>query len=218
MAYKDIVPVGTGLIICATSFALGVIYANLPYDYFTLWTFDPNGIERSVAHYSAWANAPMRVHHILHVVALLGLSGCFIKLYKPHPEIKYFEYGTLGLMMVAIVIYLTNLRIGVNSALTGLWGDVDMATGINVMAASQFMMVVALFGVLILQGGLYYAEWYDKKIQHEFLEKERARADARAEAAADAETKEVPSATASGAEPKKTEVKKTEKKKSKKKA
>lgn len=175
MAYKDLVPVGSTLIVCAASFGLGAIYGNLPYDYYTLWTHDVAAIERSVAHYSAWANAPMRVHHMLHVVIAVGLVGCFIKLFKPHPDTKYFEYGTLGLMMLAVVIYLTNLRIGANSALTGVWGDVDAATGINVVAASQFMMVVALFGVLILQGGLYYAEWYEKKIQAEFVAEEAAK-------------------------------------------
>lgn len=174
MAYKDLVPVGTGLIIAATSFGLGVVYSNLPYDYFTLWKHDPEGFTRSLAHYTNWANAPRRVHHIFHFVMFLGLSGCFIKLYKPSDDVKYFEYGTLGLMMVGIIIYLTNLRIGVNSCLTGQWGEVDQKTGINVMAASQFLIVIALTGVLILQAGLYYAEWYDAKIKREFLAKEAA--------------------------------------------
>lgn len=176
MAYKDLVPVGTGLIIAATSFGLGVVYSNSAYDYNTLWKYDAEGFTRSLAHYSNWANAPMRIHHILHVVMFLGLSGCFIKLYKPLDDSKYFEYGTLGLMMVGIVIYLTNLRIGVNSCITGQWGEVDQNTGINVMAASQFLIVIALLGVLILQAGLYYAEWYDEKIKREFLEKEAAEA------------------------------------------
>lgn len=176
MAYKDLVPVGTGLIIAATSFGLGVVYSNTAYDYNTLWRYDAEGFARSLAHYSNWANAPMRIHYILHAVMFLGLSGCFIKLYKPLDDAKYFEYGTLGLMMAGIVIYLTNLRIGVNSCITGQWGEVDQNTGINVMAASQFLIVVALVGVLILQGGLYYAEWYDAKIKREFLEKEAAEA------------------------------------------
>lgn len=183
MAYQDLVPIGTVLIFSATSFGLGAIYGNLPYDFYTLWRYDDNGFANSLAHYTAWANAPMRVHYILHVVIFLGLAGCFIKLYKPHPEVVYFEYATLGLMMVGIVIYLTNLRIGINSALVGDWGDVDMPTGINVIAASQFMMVIALVGVLFLQGGLYYAEWYEKKIQKEFITKENKKPTAAAAAA-----------------------------------
>lgn len=178
MAYKDIVPVGTGLIISATSFGLGVIYSNLPYDFGTLWNYDPTGkaFEKSLAHYTTWAEAPMFVHHILHFVFFLGLVGCFIKLYKPIEDAKYFEYGTLGLVMISIIIYLTNLRVGINSCSSGDWGEVDMPTGINVMAASQVMMIVALIGVLVLQGGLYYASWYDEKLKKEFFEQEAAEA------------------------------------------
>lgn len=204
MAYSDLVPVGTALIISATSFGLGVIYSNLPYDFFTLWRGSDEGFARSMAHYQAWGNSPMRVHHILHVVCVLGLIGCFIKLYKPHPDVKYFEYGTLGLMMVGIVIYLTNMRIGVNSCISGEWGDVDYRTGINVMAASQFMAVVALGGVLVLQGGLYYAEWYETKIRREFLEEEAAKEKKAGEAAAGV----AEGAEASGVEVKKTKAKK----------
>lgn len=184
MAYKDLVPVGTALITCATSFGLGVIYANLPYDFYTLWRHDELGFAKLLAHYQTWGNAPMRVHHILHGVIVLGLVGCFIKLYKPHPDVKYFEYGTLAMLMVGIVVYLTNMRIGVNSCLTGQWGDVDFKTGINVMAASQFIAVVALVGVLVLQGGLYYAEWQDAQTLRAYYEKE-ARKAAVADAAAE---------------------------------
>ena len=84
----------------------------------------------------------MYVHYTLHAVGLLGLIGHFIKLYKPDEDAKYFEYGSLGLFMVGVVIYLTNLRTGVNSCLVGQWGDVDYQTGINVMAASQVMIIL----------------------------------------------------------------------------
>lgn len=212
MAYADLVPVGTVLTIGAASFGLGAIYGNLPYDYFTLWQPEREGITRSIAHYATWAQAPPKVHYILHFVMFLGLSGCFIKLFKPHPEAKYFEWGTLGALMLAIMIYFTNLRIGINSCLTGIWGDVDEITGINVMAASQFMMAVVLLGAIVLQGGLYYAQWYEDKIQTEFLEKERKADAARAAAAAakdadKAEPVEVES-SASGAKPKSGKAKK----------
>lgn len=216
MAYKDLVPVGTALIIASTSFGLGAVYANLPYDFYTLWTYDGEGFARSLAHYAAWGNAPMRVHHILHGVIAMGLIGCFIKLYKPHQDVIYFEYATLILMMVGVVIYLTNLRIGVQSAISGEWGEVEMSTGINVVAASQFMIVIALTGVLFLQAGLYYAEWYETKLQKEYLEQDTAAQAAAAQAGAAAaqvaaekvETVGSKKTKATGAEPKKTRAKK----------
>ncbi|KAI5965631.1 SHR3 [Candida pseudojiufengensis] len=173
MKYKDIVPIGTVLITSATSFGLGIIYSNWPYDLNTLWKYgDSNDLNKSLIHYQTWGNSPMYIHYTLHVVAFLGLIGHFIKLYKPDEDAKYFEYGSLGLFMISIIIYLTNLRTGVNSCITGEWGDVDFATGINVMAASQIMILLALVGVLVLQGGLYYAQWYDEKLKLEFYENE----------------------------------------------
>lgn len=212
MAYADLVPVGTVLIIGAASFGLGAIYGNLPYDYFTLWQPEREAITRSIGHYATWAQAPPKVHYILHFVMFLGLSGCFIKLFKPHPEAKYFEWGTLGALMLAIMIYFTNLRIGINSCLTGIWGDVDEITGINVMAASQFMMVVVLLGAIVLQGGLYYAQWYENKIQAEFFEKERKADAARAASATSKESVDtetiVEVESSSGAKPKSGKAKK----------
>lgn len=174
MAYKDLVPVGTTLIIAATSFALGVIYGNWPYDVHTLWRHDSTGefFEQSLRHYKMWATAPMYVHYTFHVILGLGFAGCFIKLFKPLEDAKYFEYGTLVMYMVGVVIYLSNLRIGINSCIHGDWGDVDMNTGINVIAASQVMIVFALVGVLVLQGGLYYAQWYDARLKAQFLAEE----------------------------------------------
>ncbi|RLV96196.1 Secretory component protein SHR3 [Spathaspora sp. JA1] len=204
MAYRDIVPIGTSLIIGAASFGLGVVYSSWPYDVNTLWKYQEGAVEKSIAHYQQWANSPMYVHYTLHFVAGLGLLGSFIKLYKPNDDAKYFEYGSLGLLMVGVIIYLTNLRTGVNSCISGNWGEVDVTTGVNVMAASQVMIVFALVGVLVLQAGLYYAEWYENKLKEEFYKEEAAEAaaaaenQAREEEEAQAETQEEEKAEASG--------------------
>lgn len=208
-------PVGTALIISATSFGLGVIYANLPYDLNTLWLVDETGNSflTSLSHYSVWGNSPGYVHYIFHFVILLGFMGTFIKLYKPSEDAKYFEYGTLVLYLMAVVIYLTNLRIGVNSCLVGDWGEVDMPTGINVMAASQVMIVLVLLGVLLLQGGLYYAQWYDGILKEKFFAEEAKReqiADA-TDVAVDEETEE-PKSKATGSAAAATKPKKRSKK------
>lgn len=202
MAYRDIVPIGTTLIIGATCFGLGAVYSSLPYDIDTLWrNGGEKAVQASLAHYSQWGNAPMPIHYTLHFVALLGLIGSFIKLYKPNDDAKYFEYGSLGLFMVALIIYLTNLRVGVNSCLTGQWGEVDIVTGINVMAASQVMIVLVLVGVLVLQGGLYYAEWYDNKLKEDFYKQEAQEA----AKAAEMQAKQEEEALATGAKTKKKE-------------
>lgn len=177
LTYKDLQPVGTVLIIAATSFGLGCVYSQWPYDLNTLWRADATGegFARSLAHYALWGNSPMYVHYVFHAIAGLGLMGSFIKLYKPSEDAKYFEYGSLILFMIALAIYLTNLRIGVNSCISGEWGEVDMKTGINVIAASHVMIVIILIGVLVLQGGLYFAEIYDTQLKADFFKEEAER-------------------------------------------
>lgn len=174
LTYKEIAPIGAVMLIGATCFGLGVAYAQLPYDLNTLWREDTigNAFEKSINHYAQWGTTPRYVHHIFHGVMAIGLAGCFIKLYKPQEDSKYFEYGTLILYMAGVIIYLTNLRVGVNSCVSGEWGEVDSYTGINVVAASEVIIVVVLIGVLLLQGGLYYAEWYDSEVAKEILAKE----------------------------------------------
>ncbi|KAG7193949.1 uncharacterized protein KQ657_005148 [Scheffersomyces spartinae] len=176
MGYKEIVPIGTGLILFASGFSLGIIYGQWPWDLNTLWRYDETGaaFEKTLAMYKVWNESPLYVHYLLHFVFVLGLIGHFIKLYKPTDDTMYFHYGSLGLFVLAIVIYLTNLRIGLQSVDHGDWGEVDYQTGLNVMAASKMMIVVILVGVLFLQGGLYYATWYDAELKREFLEREAA--------------------------------------------
>lgn len=221
MSYQALTPIGTGLIIFATAFGLGAVYGNLPYDYETLWAFkgDLSVFDDSITHYKQWASAPMRVHHIFHAVCLIGLAGSIIKIYKPPEDLKYFEYGSMGLLFLAIIIYLTNIRIGANSAYYDSWGEVSRETGLNVIGASQFMIVVALVGVLILQGGLYFAEWYDGELKKEFFAQEAAELEAAKKAGSidEKETKDSDSkdASASGAQVSETKPKKKSKKSTK---
>lgn len=50
----------------------------------------------------------------------------------------------------------------------GKWGEVDMPTGINVIAASETMMVVLLFGAGFMQAGRYYQIIEDEKSDVEY--------------------------------------------------
>ncbi|ODV98231.1 hypothetical protein PACTADRAFT_48031 [Pachysolen tannophilus NRRL Y-2460] len=201
MAYKDIVPVGTTLIVAATSFALGVIFSNWPYDYSTLYSKilpTDKTFANSLQHYQTLGSSPLFIVHTFHAVLGIGFIGCFIKIYKPSEETKLFEYGTLFLYMVAVVVYLTNIRIGIQSAIARQWGDVDEKTGINVIAASQTMIVFVLVGVLVLQGGLYYANWENERALKKFYEDE-AKEKAKKQEQQDKESG-VDSAKASGSE------------------
>lgn len=214
LTYRELVALGNGFIIGATCFGLGAIYGNFPYDYATLWAGapSPEAFEALLAHYVKWGNVPRFVYHMLHFVVGVGLLGLFIKLYKPTGDAKLFEYGSLFLFMVGVIIYLTNVRTGVNAAVAGEWGDVDAYTGVNVIAASEVMAVVALIGVLVLQGGLWYANWENRTIQEKYAAAEAAAAGATPEKAPEPVKEETEEATASATPtPKKTRARKAKK-------
>lgn len=150
----------TGLILGATSFSLGVIYTNWAYDYNTLWTHQARQdlYELSLRHYQTLGSIPKFLAHVHHFIIGLGLLGIFIKLYKPSESNKLFDGGTLILYVIAISLYVSNIIVGIRSAIARNWGDVDENTGINVIAASQVFIVLVLLGVFVLQIGQYWAE------------------------------------------------------------
>lgn len=161
---------------------------NFPYDFKTLFTqqVTQEAFDNSLRHYQTWAQVPRVALHIIHAFIGLGFIGMFIKLYKPSEDSKYFEYGSLLLYVLAVCVYLTNLKTGAESALYGEWGEVDPNTGINVIAASSAMIIFLLGGIITLQVGLYYGEW-DYQQRLEAFNKEEAEREA-AEAAAAAKT------------------------------
>ncbi|KAF5093225.1 hypothetical protein D0Z00_004174 [Geotrichum galactomycetum] len=98
--------------------------------------------------------------------------------------------------MVGIVIYLTNLRRGGASAVAHEWGEVDEHTGINIIAASQVLIVLTFLGVIGLQIGQYWAEIEDSKLAAKAQEEEEAAIAATKAARADAAKAEEPAAAA----------------------
>ncbi|CEP21812.1 SHR3 [Cyberlindnera jadinii] len=205
--YKDLVPLGTALTIAGSFFFMGVILGNLPYDFKTLYSPGATqaDFDNSLRHYQTWAEIPTVALHILHFFIGIGFVGMLIKIYKPDDEIKYFEYGSLVLYVIAVCTYLTNLKIGAQSAVHGEWGDVDQNTGINVIAATETLIVFLLGFIVVLQLGLYWAQ-VDYQQRLEIFNKELAE-EAKAE-----EEKIQETAKSTGVKAKKTTMKSTSKK------
>ncbi|KAK7206027.1 hypothetical protein BZA70DRAFT_309764 [Myxozyma melibiosi] len=165
----------TAVILSATSFCLGAIFVNWTYDHKTLWTHNPSdeSITLSRQHYAQIATEPAVIRNAFHIVIGLCLAGFVAKLYKPSEANKLFDGGSLVLFMAGIIIYLTNVRTGLGSVLSGDWGDVDELTGINVIAASQVIIAFTLLGVLGLQFGQYWAEIQDEEENARFEQERR---------------------------------------------
>lgn len=151
---------GTGFIIFSIAFILGSIYANWAYDYYLLWVSPtpPEMIAAALSHYRTKALQPTFLHHVLHAVMAIGMVGTFIKLYKPTESNTLMDGGTLTLLFIGTVFYITNMRPAGVSLITGDWNDIDEETGIKFVAATQVIIVFALLGALGLQAGQWWAE------------------------------------------------------------
>ncbi|PRT55018.1 Secretory component protein SHR3 [Wickerhamiella sorbophila] len=178
---------GTGLIILATGFVLGSIYANWAYDYYMLWKspVSPEMVSLTAQHYRMRAGQPAFLHHVLHGVLAIGFTGIFIKIYKPTEANTLFDGGSLVLFVIAIVFYLSNLRVAAQSVLTGDWYDIDETTGIQLMSASQVLIVLVFMGVLALQLGQW---WAAKDTASQIAKAKREQTQAQSAATSEADT------------------------------
>jgi len=192
----------TFLVICPTSFFLGILFSLFPYDYPLLWS----SAATPAAHFDAIEthlrllhNAPNLIVRILHIMLGMGIIGLIIKLYKPSESNMLFDGGSLVLYMVAVIVYIANIIKGLRIVTQGDYGlgyeklsqdeldDVntqgyDVNTGdsvlgrednLKVLAASNTILALVLVGVLVLQVGQWYAERTDEQALKAFQEKER---------------------------------------------
>jgi len=88
----------------------------------------------------------------------VGVFGHLVKLYKANESNYLFDGASLVLYMVAVVLYATSVLSGLRSVQAGEFGDLTKGDTLRVMAASHVILAVVLIGVLLLQGGQWYAE------------------------------------------------------------
>ncbi len=170
VSYQELLPAASLMMIASCSVILGICFSNWPYDYYTLWntSYGEEGFTKALIHYQVLANQPDIINYSMIAIMSVAFIGSFIKIFKPSEDTKYFEYGSLVALVAAVCIYITNIRTGELSAVAGQWGDVDQNTGLSVIAASEVMIVFFLLGVVVLQSGLFYAEYSDYKAKANF--------------------------------------------------
>ncbi|QEU60659.1 Shr3 [Kluyveromyces lactis] len=167
LTYKDFCAVGTALIIGSTTFLMGIFFSNQPYDYNILFNpaATPEHFENALKHYQTLFYTAKPTLYMLGAVAIVGVIGSLIRVYKPNPDLQLFEYGSLALYVLGICVFLTNIKTGVESAVYHNWGEVSEAQGIAVVASSNIIILIVFAGVLVLQGGLWYSTWeYEQRL------------------------------------------------------
>lgn len=176
ISYKIMRTIGTGLIIASSSFFIGVFFCFQAYDFHLLFDSQatPQHFEDALNFYKSLNDVPFPLVVILGTIYVIGLIGGVFRVAKTNPELTYFEYGSLGLYVLSICIFMTNVKTGIECTLTGAWGEVSQDQGLQVMASSNVILIVMLLGVLVLQGALWYTE-YDLDVRmKEFFAREAA--------------------------------------------
>ncbi|RAL11081.1 putative secretory component protein shr3 [Aspergillus homomorphus CBS 101889] len=170
----------TFLIVCPTSFFLGIIFSLFPYDYPILWSTTPTPathFDYFESHLRFLHASPPLIPRILHIVIFLGLAGLVTKLYRPSESNMLFDGASLVLYMCGVTVYIANIVKGLRLVSAGKYGD-DLLPGnggaaaaadeegqilgredsLKVLAASNTILALVLVGVLVLQAGQWYAE------------------------------------------------------------
>lgn len=172
----------TFLILCPTSFFLGILFSQFPYDYPLLWTAAPTAdsyLPFLETHLKHLHQAPPLIPRILHIVIGVGLLGFITKLYKPSESNMLFDGASLVLYMIGVIIYIANIVKGLRvvssgdygkelvegeAVVRGMLGGVEgeqplgKEDSLKVLAASNTILALVLVGVLVLQAGQWYAD------------------------------------------------------------
>jgi len=173
----------TYMIIGPTCFFLGMLFSSFPYDYPLLWVSGDTPaayLDQLETHLKFIHASPPLITRVLHSAIAVGLSGFFIKLFKPSEANLLFDGASLVLYVIGIIVYITNIVKGLRIVSAGTYGDllldqniqagvdgagkaiegavVGREDSLKVLAASNTILALVLVGVLVLQAGQWYAE------------------------------------------------------------
>ncbi|KAK2610711.1 hypothetical protein N8I77_004118 [Diaporthe amygdali] len=188
--YRGSSSFATFMIVGPVCFFLGIIFAQFPYDYPLLWTSEPvaaSFFDQLETHLKWMHQSPPLIARLLHIVMAVGFLGFFIKLFKPSESNMLFDGASLVLYVIGMGVYLANIVKGFRTISSDLWtsgeylekhdgpltGEIILGRddSLKVMAASNTILALVLVGILVLQGGQWYAE---KKELDEYDEIEKS--------------------------------------------
>ncbi|KAK7737491.1 Protein csh3 [Cytospora paraplurivora] len=175
--YRGSSSFATFMIVGPVCFFLGIIFAQFPYDYPLLWTSDPvapSYFDQLEIHLKWMHQSPPLIARLLHIIMAVGFLGFFIKLFKPSESNMLFDGASLVLYVIGLGVYMANIVKGLRTISSDLWSDgvwqekhdgpltgeviLGRDDSLKVMSASNTILALVLVGILVLQGGQWYAE------------------------------------------------------------
>ncbi|ORY77391.1 ER membrane protein SH3-domain-containing protein [Protomyces lactucae-debilis] len=162
--------IGQAVILSTTMFCLGCLLMNWTVDHKTLWESGPTpaAFDAAEHHYRSLYQVPHVVKHTLHTIIGVGILAHVVKMHKGNQSNTLFDGGSLVLTMIAVMLYVSNLVKGIEALALQAYEDLTREDSIRVIAASNVILGLVLFGVLVLQIGQGYAEQVAEREQLEF--------------------------------------------------
>ncbi|KAF3764791.1 Shr3 amino acid permease chaperone [Cryphonectria parasitica EP155] len=175
--YRGSSSFATFLIVGPVCFFLGIIFAQFPYDYPLLWTsapVAPTFFDQLETHLKFMHQSPPLIARLLHIMVAVGFLGFFIKLFRPSESNMLFDGASLVMYLIGVGVYVANIVKGLRAVSSDIWAEgrfeelhegpltgeivLGREDSLKVMAASNTILALVLVGVLVLQGGQWYAD------------------------------------------------------------
>lgn len=135
--------------------------------------------------------SPPLIARLLHIMVAVGFLGFFIKLFRPSESNMLFDGASLVMYLIGVGVYVANIVKGLRTVSSDVWaaggfeerhegpltGEIVLGRedSLKVMAASNTILALVLVGVLVLQGGQWYAERKELD-DYELVEKQEEQA------------------------------------------
>ncbi|XBW35184.1 hypothetical protein QEN19_000747 [Hanseniaspora menglaensis] len=184
VSFKDIEEVSLILINFTTFSLFGMLISQWNYDVPVLFDqkADASKFDIFLQHYYNFNDISLYTVIFYGFVYGVGLLGSIVRVVKPHPDYQMFEYGTFILLFLFLCVFLTNVKTGIETCGHRRWGDVSEKQGLQVLAASNLILLVILLGIIFLQAGLWYTKWdYQKQLDQFFAEEQQEQAQTKAQ-------------------------------------
>lgn len=167
ITFKDVEDISLILINFTTFTLLGMVISQWNYDIPILFDHEASAskFDAFLTHYNNFNSISKSSVIIYGVIYGVGLLGAIVRIVNPHPDYQLFEYGTFVLLFLFVCVFLTNVKTGIETCKHRNWGDVSENQGLQVLAASNLILLAIVIGIIILQGGLWYTKWdYQKRL------------------------------------------------------
>ncbi|EMR09453.1 hypothetical protein PNEG_02396 [Pneumocystis murina B123] len=165
------------LIVCSSSFFLGILFISWIVDHFTFWMnpVTDQALLNAETYYLLLYQAPSIHKILLHILICFGFFAHVMKLYGGNKSNLLFDSGSLVLYIAGIIIYnvyliqgilfyyynafyLDYLIIGLETIFQRTYISFNRIDTLRILAASHVVLALILIGILVLQSSQFCAE------------------------------------------------------------